>query len=145
VEADADVLSDDEAGALREALDDEYHAWATYDQVIADFGMVRPFINIREAEARHIAALRVLFERYGLPLPKNTWPGRVARYSSVHEACAAAVAAEVENGRLYERLLARTRRPDVLTVLQRLKEASEERHLHAFRRCLTRTGPGRGP
>lgn len=37
-----------------EALDDEYHAWAIYDQVIAEFGEARPFITICQAEARHI-------------------------------------------------------------------------------------------
>ncbi|MGA8031895.1 MAG: hypothetical protein WCB48_05835 [Casimicrobiaceae bacterium] len=31
-----------ETGALAEALDDEYRAWATYDQVIVDFGEVAP-------------------------------------------------------------------------------------------------------
>ena len=50
-------LTEIEIQVLNEALDDEYHAWATYDQVIADFGEVRPFSNIREAEARHINAL----------------------------------------------------------------------------------------
>ena len=35
-----DRLTEHEIEALREALDDEYHAWATYDQVIADFGEV---------------------------------------------------------------------------------------------------------
>ena len=49
-------LADAEIRALNEALDDEYHAWATYDQVIAYFGEVAPFRHIREAEARHIAA-----------------------------------------------------------------------------------------
>jgi hypothetical protein len=57
------VLNDTEVRALHEALDDEYRAWATYDQVIHDFGPERPFINIREAEARHIEALRSLFQR----------------------------------------------------------------------------------
>ena len=52
-------LSALEIHALHEALEDEYRAWATYDQVIADFGDVRPFNNIRNAEARHIEALRV--------------------------------------------------------------------------------------
>ena len=75
-------LTESEIRTLHEALDDEYHAWATYDQVIADFGEVRPFSNIREAEARHIEALCTLFARYGLPVPENTWPGRVARYVS---------------------------------------------------------------
>lgn len=31
-------LTQEEVQALHEALDDEYQAWATYDQVIADFG-----------------------------------------------------------------------------------------------------------
>jgi hypothetical protein len=34
--------SDTEIAALHEALDDEYRAWATYDQVIADHGAVQP-------------------------------------------------------------------------------------------------------
>ena len=42
-------LTEIEIHALNEALNDEHHAWATYDQVIADFGEVRPFSNIREA------------------------------------------------------------------------------------------------
>ena len=33
-------LADREISALHDALDDEYQAWATYDQVIADFGDV---------------------------------------------------------------------------------------------------------
>jgi len=64
-------LTDTELRALHEALDDEYRAWATYDQVIADFGVVRPFINIREAEARHTQALLAVFTRYELPMPEN--------------------------------------------------------------------------
>ncbi len=36
------TLTDAEIRALDEALDDEYQAWATYDQVIADFGEVAP-------------------------------------------------------------------------------------------------------
>jgi len=51
------VLNENEVRALHEALDDEYRAFATYDQVIHDFGSVRPFINIRAAENRHIDAL----------------------------------------------------------------------------------------
>ena len=59
-------LSERELSALDEALDDEHKASATYDQVIRDFGPVRPFINIRESESRHINALTSLFDRYGL-------------------------------------------------------------------------------
>lgn len=128
--------------ALLEALDDEYKAWATYDQVIRDFGEARPFINIRDAEARHIEALCVLFARYGLPVPENPWAGGVARYASLQEACEAGVAAEIANGELYERLLGATERLDILTVFRNLQEASQQRHLPAFQRCAE--GPGGG-
>ena len=50
----AQALNKAELAALHEALEDEYRAWATYDQVIRDFGEVRPFSNIREAEARPV-------------------------------------------------------------------------------------------
>lgn len=137
-------LAEGEISALHAAMDDEYQAWATYGQVVADFGEVMPFVNIRDAEARHIGALSVLFRAYGLPLPENTWPGRVPRFGSVQEACAAGIAAEVANAALYERLLAATRRTDILEVFQRLQEASQKRHLPAFRRCAERGGEGGG-
>jgi hypothetical protein len=133
-------LNDREVAALREALDDEYHAFSTYDQVVADFGEVRPFINIRGAEARHIGALLGLFGRYNVSPPANQWPGKVKRYQTVRDACADAVQAEIANGALYERLMTSTTRPDLLAVFANLREASQERHLPAFRRCL-----GRGP
>lgn len=129
------ALTDAEIRALHEALDDEYRAWSVYDQVIADFGAIRPFVHIRDAEARHIEALAGLYARHGLPLPDNPWPGKVERYASVHAACEAGVAAEIANGAMYERLRAVTRQPDVATVLRRLQEASQQRHLPAFRRC----------
>lgn len=136
-------LTETEIRALREALNDEYLAWATYDQVIADFGEVRPFSNIRAAEARHIEALCALFARYGLPVPENPWPGKVARYASLQAACEAGVAAEIENSALYGRLLASTQHPDILRVFRNLQEASQERHLGAFQRCAQR-GSRRG-
>lgn len=134
------TLNESEIAALNAALDDEHHAWATYDQVIRDFGLVRPFSNIRDAEARHIDALLGLFERYGVPVPVNPWPGRVERYPSLHEACVAAVVAEIANAALYERLLASTTRPDILAVFGNLQEASQQRHLRAFQRCVERRG-----
>lgn len=131
-------LSQAEMDALHEALDDEYRAWATYDQVILDFGEVRPFMNIREAEARHIEALRSLFIRYNLPIPENPWPGKVPHYSNLQDACTTGVAAEIENGKLYDRLLASTDHRDILRVFRHLQEASQQRHLPAFQRCAER-------
>ena len=135
-------LSPDEIEALREALEDEYQAWSTYDRVIRDFGEVRPFTNIREAEQRHIDALLDLFERYGLSAPDNTWPDRVARYGSLLEACEAGRDAEIANDAMYDRLMAKVSRPDIRDVFRNLRAASE-RHLQAFRRCVERPA-GRG-
>jgi hypothetical protein len=131
-----------ESRALYEALDDEYRALATYEQVLADFGEVQPFRNIRNAEARHIDALRVLFTRYGLPVPKNPWPGKVERYASLQAACAAGVTAEIANAEIYERLLQATARADILTIFRNLQEASQQRHLPAFQRCAQGSAAG---
>lgn len=138
------ALNETEIRALHEALDDEYRAWATYDQVIADFGEVLPFRNIREAEARHIHALHALFVCYDLPVPENHWPGKVERYASLQAACEAGVAAEIANGEMYQRLLAASRRPDILTTLRSLQEASQQRHLPAFQRCAQGRSHGGG-
>lgn len=137
-------LTDTETRVLHEALDDEYRSWATYDQVIADFGEVLPFINIRGAESRHIEALSVLFARYGVPLPANPWLGKVERYASLQAACAAGVAGETANGEMYERLLGQTQRADIVTVLRNLQQASQQRHLPAFQRAAQRGVEGGG-
>lgn len=133
-----DKLDELETSALLDALDDEYKSWTTYDQVIRDFGEVRPFINIREAEGRHIEALLELFRRYGVTPPANPWPGQVARFADLHAACQAGVAGEIENVTLYDRVLRSTARPDILAVYEALRQASQERHLAAFRRCVQR-------
>ena len=135
-------LNKKELDALHEALDDEYRAWATYDQVIRDFGEVRPFINIRHAEARHIQALCSLFNSYGITVPKNNWPGRVDHYASVEAACKAGVEAEIANGEMYDRLIGNARKNDIITVLRNLQEASQQRHLPAFQRCVERGAGG---
>ena len=128
------TLNADEIKGLYDALDDEYRAFATYDRVIQDFGPVRPFINIRDAEARHIQALLSIFACYGLQVPANPWIGKTPHYPSLEEACKAGVEAEIDNASLYDRVLASTERPDITQVYLALQEASQERHLPAFQR-----------
>jgi rubrerythrin len=137
---------------LREALEDEFRARATYRKVIEVFGPVRPFVNIAEAEDRHVHALLALFAQFGVEPPQDRWPERVKAPSSLIESCRAGIDAEIENEAMYARLLKHTDDPAVLAVLRRLQSASQERHLPAFRRCLEREsqggsggrGPGRG-
>lgn len=131
-------LTKAEIAALNTALDDEYLSWTTYDQVITDFGAVRPFINIRDAEARHIGALKNLYERYNVYMPSNPYLGQVERYQSLHEACKAAIKGEIANGDMYDKLFTTTKREDILIVLRNLQTASLERHLPAFQRCVAR-------
>lgn len=132
------TLDAQEQQALAAALDDEYKSHETYAQVIRDFGEVRPFINIVEAEARHIEALLALFDRYGAAPPENLWAGKASRFASVHAACLAGVQGEIENVELYDRLLQSTQRTDILNVFQALRAASQDRHLPAFQRCAQR-------
>jgi len=132
--------------ALKEALDDEYKARATYRRVIEVFGPVRPFINIVDAETRHAEALIRLFQKYDLPIPDDDWAARVQLPNSIAEACKEAVQGELENAEMYDRLLAVVKEPDIRTVLTRLRQASQENHLPAFQRCVEReqNGNGRG-
>lgn len=135
-------LTATEVAHLVAALDDEYQARATYAQVIEDFGSVRPFSNIVDAEGRHASALINLFQRYDIPVPPDTWPGRAPRYESLQAACEAGVAGEIANAALYDELLAGTERSDILEVYRNLQQASQERHLPAFRRCAERSEGG---
>jgi hypothetical protein len=128
-------LGEEEAEALREALADEYKAWSVYDQVIADFGAVRPFTNIQRAEENHIAALLRLFDAYGLDAPANEWPGNVPAFDTLAEACAAGVQAEIDNADLYDSFSGAVDNPDIVRVFAALQRASQEQHLPAFQRC----------
>ena len=123
---------------LDEALEDEYKARAVYAKIIETFGPVQPFVNIVESEGRHIAALCALYEKYGLPIPADKWRGKAAAPASIAEACRAAVEGEIENAAMYDRLIGDADLPDVRQVLQRLRAASRDNHLPAFRRCLQR-------
>jgi rubrerythrin len=129
--------------ALDEALDDEYKARATYRAVLDRFGEIRPFSNIVESEERHIQALLTIYRRHEIEPPADRWAGRVEAPASVEAACRQGVEAERENDGMYARLLEVVRDPDIREVMARLREASRERHLPAFERCLQRGG-GRG-
>jgi hypothetical protein len=128
-------LSESEVEALAMALDDEYKAWSVYAQVIADFGGVQPFTSIQRAEAKHIAALVTLFDRYGLAVPVNEWPGDVPSFDTLADACEAGVQAEIDNAALYDELFTMVDNADIIRVFTALQEASQTKHLPAFERC----------
>ena len=137
-------MSDTLSSVLIEAINDEYKACALYRLVISTFGEIRPFINIVEAESRHIEALLPLFKKYGITVPEDDWNSRIEAPSSILDACHLGVEAEIENAEMYDRLLDSTKEyPDVQDVLIQLQRASKENHLPAFQRCVERGG-GRG-
>jgi hypothetical protein len=138
------TLSAQTVEALLEALEDEYRARATYRKVIEAFGPAQPFVNIAEAEDRHVRSLVALLERHGVAAPPDDWPDRVTAPESVEAACAAGVEAEIENDAMYRRLLAVVTEPDARSVMENLRAASQDRHLPAFRRCLARQGDAGG-
>lgn len=130
---------------LTEAINDEYKSRATYRAVIDKFGEIRPFINIVEAEGRHVDALLPLFAKYNFAIPEDDWGSRVEAPATILEACQLAVEDEIENAEMYERLLGSTiDYPDVQAVLKKLQRASEENHLPAFQRCVERNGAQKG-
>ena len=141
------------AEVLNEALLDEYMARNTYSKIIDAFGAVRPFINIVEAEQRHIDSLLPLYKKYDIPLPAKPNPEQIVVPDSLLKACEMGVAAEIDNLTMYDRLIKATDLPDVVEVLRRLQAASRDHHLPAFQRCVERggttiergSGRGRGP
>jgi len=131
-------LTAEEIEGLLLAFNDEYHAWAVYDQVIQDHGDVRPFSSIINSEATHIDELVSLFDTYGLPVPENPWVGNVPSFATLNDACQTGVDAEILNVELYDRIFASTEREDIITVYEALQRASNEKHLPAFERCAAR-------
>jgi len=127
-----------EVQGLLDALDDEYKSWSTYSRVLRDFGDIRPFSNIIQAEQRHVDALLELCAHYDVTPPPNRWHSDVPRYVSVREACEHAIEGEIANAALYDRVLQSTNRADIVGVYLALQSASTDRHLPAFRRCAAR-------
>jgi hypothetical protein len=138
-------MTEELSSVLIEASNDEYKARATYRLVISKFGEIRPFINIVEAESRHIQALLPLFDKYDVPVADDNWESRVNAHASVTDACQAGVQAEIENAETYDRLLeSTTQYQDVQAVLKQLQRASKGDYLPAFQRCVERGGSAEG-
>lgn len=139
--APAAAVSSELAAALAEALDDERHAIAFYEAVMARHGTRRPFSNIVHAERRHAAAVLAQYERFGLDVPEDRWRDTAIEVpATFRESCRASVEAEIRNVAIYDRIIAvatdpATGDPEVAKVFERLRWASQERHLPAFRRC----------
>lgn len=121
---------------LRIAVYDEFKAYETYTKIIEKFGLVQPFVNIKEAEAVHYAALIKLMEKYGVEVPINDWASKIEIPNTLIECCEMGVAAEIANIAMYNNLLKFAMESDIKDTLFRLQAASFNNHLPAFRTCV---------
>ena len=121
--------------ALHLALDDEYHALATYLSVMETFGEVEPFASIAESEQRHIAALINQFNKYGIPVPENSWSGTITPFDNISQACQVGVQTEIANADLYAELFDVTENQSLIRVFTNFSRVSIERHLPEFQVC----------
>ncbi len=123
--------------ALTYALEDEYLAQARYDDIIKEYGEIRPFTQIKVAEQRHITALLPLFTRYNISVPDNKASQYITTPKTLKEAFEAGVQGEIDNIAMYQKLADLPDLPqDVRTVMVRLGDASEN-HLAAFKNGLS--------
>lgn len=137
-ETDTEIVTSSSTYTLEEmlvyAIQDEYLAQAEYNAIIAEYGEVRPFTNIVEAEQTHIDLLLTLFAAYGIEVPANTAIDYVVLPDSITSAIATGVDAETANIAMYQTFLAQGDLPDdVVSAFTYLISASET-HLAAFSR-----------
>jgi len=123
--------------AVKSGLDDEYKAYSTYDAVIKKLGSTRPFSMIIRAEEQHIASLKAILDKYGETIPENPYLGKITASDTLAGNCQIGVQAEIANAALYknELLPEVTAYPDITTVFTSLMDASNDKHLPAFKKC----------
>lgn len=127
---------------LRWAAEDEYLARAEYDAIMAAFGRIRPYTNIRAAEETHLSWLRDAYAARGLPFPVDGAVSRVVAPRDLKAAAQAGVDAEIANIAMYDAFLAlpivnAAANGDLKLLFQHLRDASKN-HLAAFRTQLSR-------
>jgi hypothetical protein len=131
-------VPDDVVAAMQAGLMDEYHAYAVYEAVMAQFGTYAPFTNIQRAELQHINTWTFMFERYSLDMP-DAPVFDLPEFATLADACQAAADAEIANFDLYDNMLETfVNYPDLTQIATSLRNASEFSHLPAFEQCANR-------
>ena len=122
--------------AMEATIQDEYRAELIYQGVLDDFGEVRPFVNIINAEVRHSESIARLYATRGIPVPESQWTAsQIPRFPSLSTACQAGVEAEIENAEIYDKYFDLPLPDDVKFVFENNRRASINNHLPAFQRC----------
>jgi len=127
--------SDYTQASLKAALDvvltDEYNARAEYQAIVTKFGAVSPYVQLINAETRHIAALSRIYTAFGFALPADNAAAQAVIPSSLEAGYQIGIDAEKANIALYETYL-KTDLPDSIErIFTNLQNASEN-HLAIF-------------
>ena len=128
---------------LDKAILDEYNARAEYEALVEEFGSVRPFVNLIQAETSHIRALTNLYTTYGFTVPVDNGALSASVPSTLEEAYQIGVDAETANIAIYAQDLKLDLPADVERVFTNLMKASEN-HLAAFDQALDGNLPADG-
>ncbi|MCK8060304.1 MULTISPECIES: DUF2202 domain-containing protein [unclassified Fusibacter] len=123
---------------LTYAIEDEYLAHDSYEAIIDAFDVSRPFSNIIKAESRHITWVEDLMATYQIEIPTIDTSSHVVLPSTLSEAYAVGVQAEIDNIALYQKFLEQDLPEDVRAVFEQLIKGSEA-HLNAFETNLSRS------
>lgn len=112
----------------------ETGAVATYRNVVATLGGVRPFSNVLRSENAHVATLKALMSDHGVAVPKVS-SGEPSP-PTLHLACQLGVSTEKRMVAMYDAAMpAVSAYPDVARAFANLRAASHDSHLPAFERC----------
>jgi hypothetical protein len=140
----ATTLTPEARQALVETLagpEGEFAAHALYFAILKKHGDVQPYAAIRNAETRHIEALKRQLEKYGIVIPEDKFAGKGTAPKTLLEAARQGVEAEKKNIAMYDRYLATVKAyPDLTRVFTNLQRASREGHLPAFKAALDAGG-----
>jgi len=125
---------------LTYAIQDEYLARAEYVAIMAKFGSMNPYSNIKQAEEQHIAWLKDMYASLKLSVPADSAASYIHAPATLKESAQAGVQAEIDNIAMYERFLAQPLLRDpryavVVDLFTRLRDASKN-HLAAFQKQL---------
>ncbi len=154
----AQDLSEDEKAGLLKMRQEEKLARDVYLKLYEKWG-IQTFANIANSEQRHMDAVKVLIDKYGIEDPisdDSIGVFKDAEFTNLYnelvtegsgsETDALAVGAKIEDLDIYDLqdLISKTDNDDIKFVYERLKNGSYN-HLRAFSRLLERYGATYNP
>lgn len=128
-------LTEAEVEGLQAGIVEEYMAYNTYAAIIEEYGQVRPFSRIINAEEKHASALIRLADYYSVEVPENAGQTFDFSYTTLTEACQVGVEIETLDAADLQKLISETENPNLIKVYTNLMNASLNKHLVAFEAC----------